>query len=84
MEHYGQRFRIVLGDLSMEACGERDSGGEFSVTIGIGLDCAEFTGYGPNWPQDHHDKTDHVSHSLMICLWRWGLYVSVAGRRVRQ
>lgn len=77
-EHYGDKFRIILGDLNKEEY--FGPGGQFQVELSIGQDLAEFSTYGPEWPKNHRDKVDHVSHSLIICFWRWGLYVSVAGR----
>ena len=79
MEHHGDRLRVVLGDLCMSE--DPGSGGAFKIELGVGEDLGEHTTYGPAWPKNHRDKFDRLSHSLTVCLWRWGLYVSVAGRR---
>lgn len=78
-EHHGDRLRVILGDLSMGE--EVGPGGEFKVELGVGQDLGEHHEYGPTWPKNHRDVVDRVSHSLIVCLWHWGLYVSVAGRR---
>lgn len=77
-EHHGDRVRVILGDLSMGE--EFGPGGEFKVDIGIGEDLGEHTEYGPGYPKDWKDKRDRLSHTLTVCFWRWGLYLSVAGR----
>lgn len=78
-EHDGKRLRVVLGDLNMGE--DPGTGGTFKLEVGIGEDLGEHTTYGPSWPKNHRDKFERVSHSLTACLWRWGLYISVAGRR---
>lgn len=80
-EHYGNRLRLVVGDLSM---GEDnfEPGGEFRLCLAVSQDVDEFADYGPTWPKDHLAKVRRLSHLLTVCLWRWGVYVSVAGRKV--
>lgn len=76
---HGERMRIGIGDLSFG--GEQGPGGEFSVEFSFWHDLGEFSEFGPGWPKDWRQKTDFVSHFFFLCLWRWGIYISVRGKK---
>jgi len=84
LEHWGPRWRWIIGDVFSEP--EHEGGDYIGPRFEVGLDLFQLTGQFDGWFEGARPSwsAKFEDHSFSVTFWRWGIYVAVCGRRIRE
>lgn len=80
VDHYGDRLRLVIGDVCSEM--ETDNGDYAGLSFGIELSLYVNIGQFDRQQLKGEPGAKFEDHSFSLTFWRWGIYLAVRGRQI--